>query len=102
MKGALVIVAYVGLVLLPTDRKQRILNLLIALDQLAWVLLTLGNGRPDETISAAAWRMEQQGKLAGRILRPLIDALFWPLEREHCRLSYVSELTGAQLPDDYR
>ena len=33
--------------------KQRILNLLIALDQLAWVLLTLGKGHPDETISAA-------------------------------------------------
>lgn len=37
---------------------RRILNLLIALDQLAWVILTLGNGMPDETISAALWRME--------------------------------------------
>jgi len=27
--------------------KRRILNLLIALDQLAWVILTLGNGMPD-------------------------------------------------------
>lgn len=82
--------------------KQRILNILIAIDQLAWVLLTLGKGSPDETISAAAWRMEQQGKLAGRVLRPLIDALFSPLEREHCRLSYESELVGAQLPSTYR
>ena len=49
--------------------KQRILNLLIALDQLAWVIITLGKGYPDETISAAAWRMEQQGKIAGRVLR---------------------------------
>ena len=40
--------------------KQRILNLLIALDQLAWVVLTLGKGYPDEAISAAAWRMEQR------------------------------------------
>ena len=82
--------------------KQRLLNLFIALDQLAWVVLTIGKGSPDETISAAAWRMEQQGKFAGRVLRPLIDALFAPLEREHCRLSYESEATGAQLPDGYR
>ena len=82
--------------------KQRILNLLIALDQLAWVIVTLGEGKPDETISAAAWRMEQQGKLAGRVLRPLIDALFRPLERDHCRLSFESEVRGAQLPAAYR
>jgi hypothetical protein len=82
--------------------QQRILNVLIALDQLAWVLLTLGRGHPDETISAAAWRMERQGKLAGRILRPLIDALFWPLERDHCRRAYQSEAMGRQLPDAYR
>lgn len=82
--------------------RQRILNLLIALDQLAWVVLTLGKGSPDETISAAAWRMEQQGKLAGRILRPLIDLLFLPIERDHCRLSAESEQKQAQLPDYYR
>ena len=82
--------------------RQRILNLLIALDQLAWVLLTLGKGYPDETISAAAWRMEQEGKLAGRVLRPLIDALFRPLERDHCRKSFEAERRGAQLPAAYR
>lgn len=82
--------------------KRRLLHLLIAIDQLAWVVLTLGNGSPDETISAAAWRMEQQGKIAGRILRPLIDALFRPLERDHCRLAFESELRGAQLPEVYR
>lgn len=82
--------------------KRRLLNVLIAVDQLLWVLATLGNGMPDETISAAAWRMERQGKLAGRILRPLIDLLFRPLEREHCRLSYESEVRGAQLPPTYQ
>lgn len=82
--------------------RQRILHLLIALDQLAWVVLTLGRGHPDETISAAAWRMEQQGKWAGRILRPLLDSLFRPLERDHCRLSFESELHGRQLPPTYR
>ena len=82
--------------------KQRILNLLIALDQLAWVLLTLGRGHPDETISAAAWRMEQQGKLVGRILRPLIDLLFLPIERDHCRKAWLSEVQRSQLPSAYK
>ena len=81
--------------------KRRALNILIALDQLAWVLLTLGNGQPDETISAALWRMEQQGKHAGRWLRPVVDALFW-FDPEHCRTSFESERTQAQLPDAYR
>ena len=82
--------------------KQRLLNLLIAVDQLLWVVFTLGKGHPDETISAAAYRMEQQGKLAGRILRPLIDMLFLPIERDHCRLSAESEQKQAHLPDYYR
>lgn len=82
--------------------KQRILNILIALDQLAWVVVTLGKGSPDETISAALWRMEQQGKLAGRVLRPRIDALFRPLERDHCRKSFEAEQRGAHLPAAYR
>ena len=82
--------------------KQRILNLLIAIDQLAWVIVTLGKGSPDETISAAMWRMEQEGKLAGRLFRPVIDAIFYPLERDHCRLSFESEVRGAHLPDYYR
>ncbi len=82
--------------------KQRILNLLIALDQLAWVVLTLGKGHPDETISAALWRMEQQGKIAGRVLRPLIDFLFLPIERDHCRLSFLAEIRKTQLPPEYR
>jgi len=82
--------------------RQRLLNLLIAIDQLLWVILTLGKGYPDETISAAAWRMEQQGKLAGRVLRPLIDAIFLPFERDHCWLSYKSEIINAQLPNFYR
>ncbi len=82
--------------------RQRLLNMLIALDQFLWVWLSFGAGAPDETLSAAAYRMERQWKLAGRILRPVIDALFLPLEREHCRLAFESELRGAQLPPIYR
>lgn len=82
--------------------KQRILNLLIALDQLAWVIITLGKGSPDETISAAMWRMEQQGKIAGRMFRPVVDWMFLPLERDHCYLSWLSEKNGRQLHPSYR
>lgn len=82
--------------------KQRLLHIAIALDQLAYVILTLGAGSPDETLSAAAWRTEQAGKLGGRIFRPLIDLLFLPFEREHCRKAYESERLGHQLPKEYR
>lgn len=86
--------------------KQRILHILIALDQLAWVLVTLGKGSPDETISAASWRMEQEGKLAGRILRPLIDVFFYIVtfgrDRAHCLTAYESERTRRQLPAYYQ
>ena len=82
--------------------KQRMLNLLIALDQLAYVLVTLGAGHPDETLSAAAWRTEQAGKLGGRIFRPLIDMIFWPIERDHCRTAYESERLQRHLPKEYR
>lgn len=82
--------------------RRRVFNVLIAVDQLAWVLLTLGDGQPDETISAAAWRLERQGKLAGRILRPLIDLLFLPIERDHCCKSHASEFARTQLPPVYR
>ena len=81
--------------------KRRLLNIAIAFDQLAWVLLTLGNGLPDETISAAAWRMESQGKLAGRIFRPVVDALFF-FDQNHCMSAWQSERNKQQLPGVYR
>ena len=80
---------------------RRVLNLLIALDQLAWVILTLGNGMPDETISAALWRMESQGKWAGKLFRPVVDALFW-FDRHHCFTAWLAERRKQQLPAMYR
>ena len=82
--------------------KRRLLNVGIAIDQLAYVLLTLGAGSPDETLSAAAYRSEGNGKWLGRIFRPLIDALFLPFERNHCRIAYQSEKRGLHLPPEYR
>lgn len=81
--------------------KQRLLNISIAFDQLAYVLLTLGAGSPDETLSAAAWRSECNGKLLGRIFRPIIDVLFW-FDLKHCQTSFESEVNRMHLPKEYR
>ena len=82
--------------------KRRLLLIGIAVDQLLYVLLTLGAGSPDETLSAAAWRTERDGKWLGRAFRPLIDALFWPFERHHCRAAFESEKLGRHLPPEYQ
>ena len=71
--------------------KQRILIALIAIDHLALVIATLGYCKRAETISAAAWALEQNGKLAGRIFRPFIDWLFTRIERNHCQVSWLAE-----------
>ena len=71
--------------------KRRIRNVLIALDQFIYVLVTLGRGNPDETMSAAAWRLEQAGKWQGKLFRPVLDKLFW-FDPDHCRTSYEAEV----------
>ena len=81
---------------------QRLLNLLIAIDQLAYVLITLGKGYPDETISSAAYRLEQKGNKSGIILRPLIDFLFSGIEKEHCKLAFYAEVNREHLPKQYK
>lgn len=70
-----------------------ILNILIALDQLVNAMI---GGYPDETLSASAWLGEQQGKIIPCIMRPVIDLLFWPIERDHCSKAYHAEKTGLQ------
>lgn len=81
--------------------KQRILNILIAIDQLAWVLITLGAGYPDETISSASYRYEQKGNIIGQLARPVIDLLFLPIEKDHCRKAYEAEIKNRQLPKGF-
>lgn len=81
---------------------KRIFNLAVAIDQLAYVLLTLGAGHPDETLSAAAYRTEKKNRLLGIAFRPLIDLIFLPIERDHCRKAYEAEKQGRQLPKEYQ
>lgn len=78
--------------------KRRILNILIGLDQFIWVLITLGNAAPDETISAGCWRMEKKGKWQGKLFRPVIDFLFLPFEKDHCYKAYLAEINGYHAP----
>lgn len=73
------------------ETRQRLLILLIALDHLALVLITLGGCKRGETISAAAWTLEQNGKFFGRMFRPMIDALFYVIEKDHCLQSWLAE-----------
>jgi hypothetical protein len=85
---------------------RRLLNLFIAIDQLIWVVITLGNGSPDETLSAAAWRLELEGRWQGRLFRPVIDSLALMVtlghDKNHCRKAYRAERDRLQLHATYR
>lgn len=71
--------------------KTRVLNILIALDKLIYQLITLGYGSSWDTISSAAYRMEQKGRLVGKLSRPVIDWMFSKFGNErHCFESYIS------------
>lgn len=84
------------------DILDRIINILICIDQLAFSVLTLGSSAPDETLSAAAYRLEQQGGWPGKLFRPVIDLLFRPFQKHHCYLAYLAESRGYQQHHDYK
>lgn len=71
--------------------KQRLLTIIIAADIFIFALLTLGNCKRNETISSAAWSLEQDGKLLGRIFRPAIDWFLQRIEPNHCAVSWWVE-----------
>lgn len=64
-----------------------LLRVLVALDILVMALL---NGKRNETLSAAAWSLEQSGHLFG-FWRPVIDFLFYPFEQNHCEKQWLIE-----------
>lgn len=71
--------------------KTYIFNILIAIDLL---LAAFCGCKRNETLSAAAYSTELDGKLAGRIFRPLIDLLMSFREADHCRVQYEFEQAG--------
>lgn len=81
--------------------RRRLLNILIAIDQFIYVLLTLGHGSPDETLSAAAYRLWLRDQWGGRYFKPAIDTLFLPIQRDHCKHAYRAEMDRRHLPWGY-
>lgn len=81
------------------QEKSYIKQVAIAFDQLCNALFF--NGWADETMSSAIWRMEQEGRLVGKIFRPLIDlgALLFN-DVDHCRTSFESEKLRNQSPPE--
>lgn len=65
-----------------------ILKFLIWLDVLVFQIITLGDAKPGETISAAAYSLQLDGKWQGKLFVPLIDALFVLWQNDHCRKAY--------------
>ena len=80
---------------------QRLLNFLIALDMFVFSVITLGKSYPGETISGACYRAELLG-LNMRYLRPVVDWLFSPFEKEHCKSSYIAACQNVHVPQDMR
>ena len=73
-------------------------QVLLGIDQL---FNTLTGGYADETLSSRVWRLENKGKLSGKIFRPLIDFLFF-FQEEHCYNSFLAEVQRRQLPREFR
>lgn len=78
--------------------RHHALQVLIALDQLVNALL---GGWADETLSSRAWRTEQKGRLWGRMMRPVIDAVLF-FDPQHCHSSFRAEREGRQHPPEMR
>lgn len=81
--------------------KQFPIELFLAIDQLLNVLLL---GAADETLSARSYRADRDGKVFGRVFRPMIDALFFWQDTGglgHCRQAYEREKSRFYLPKDY-
>lgn len=66
----------------------RLLTILYILDNLVLAILTLGACKVGETLSSVAWELELDGKLMGKIMRPVIDWFLGWAEKEHCLLAW--------------
>ena len=80
--------------------ERRIWNVLISIDQVVYVIVTLGAGNPDETLSSAAYRADKSGKIAGRIFRPIIDFLMKWREDQHCKNAFFAEMRTKDFWED--
>ena len=79
--------------------KSYLKQVLIAIDQLLNAVIC--NGWADETMSSVAWRMEKEGRWFGKLMRPLIDGIFF-WDKNHCQESFNSEREHRHLPPEAR
>ena len=69
--------------------QERFLILFWAWDHALLATVTLGKCKPYEMISSALWSLEQDGRVIGQLLRPVVDvATFVFTGPDHCRKSY--------------
>lgn len=80
---------------LPGDRYRWIVEVCLAFDCLC---NTLVRGWSHETLSSRAWRAWVNGKVFGRLARPVIDVLFiWQTGKlDHCRRHHEAEVARAE------
>ena len=64
------------------------LKFLLWLDIAIFQIITLGVAKRGETISAAAYRAEQQGRWLGKVARPVIDFLIPFGPQPHCKQAF--------------
>ena len=73
-------------------------NIALAVDQLINAIL---KGSPDETLSSRAYRADRDGKIFGKVFRPLIDGILF-FDPQHCYGAYQNELNRRQLPNGFQ
>jgi len=72
-------------------------QVLVALDQLVNAML---GGYADETLSARAYRRQQDSR-GWAVARRVIDAMFF-WESAHCEDAFVAEVVRRHMPEKYR
>lgn len=85
--GYLVALASIGL--FQGSLGLRLFVLAVALDAFLFAIVCFGNVKHGECASSAAWDLKRQGKWQGRVAVAVIDFLFSPWMKEHCRKSWL-------------
>lgn len=84
-------------------KRDRLKQILIAIDQLINTFVWYGDSFCDETLSAKAYRMTDTS-IGWRDFHVCIDWVFKVFFKEdnHCYKSYLAEIKRSQLPKEYQ
>ena len=77
--------------------KKRLLNILIAVDQLANTFI---GSEPDETFSAKCYRLKDSEKRRYAVMMKWLNILF--NDPDHCKNAFISEQARKHLPTEYQ